>query len=693
MPDSGKDLLPKILDSLSIGIVILDDSNRVSSVNRAAVEFQSCKVEEIAGIKPDPGIPTALTVSDYLQTLSETETSRPFQIRVRTPHGTSLHLDFTPGEIPGVDRGSCGRVIQIRDVTDHTGLQEVEKEERVFANALVESAALLGSSLNLDEVLDRILELAGQVIQHESINIMLIEGEDLRVVRAGKYKTRQLYDFTMSIKSRIADFPSIVRIIQDGSPLVIPDTSKYPDWQTAPEFSWIQSYIGAPLLNKGKIVGVINLDSGQPGFFSDKDIPHLQAFADLASSAIANSHLYEALQEEAAESSALFKAATDLLAAGGDVTALSKEITQTVHGYIPDAHISILLINEISGQLEQVAQSGYQSNQTHPLDYEGKQGLAFAAIKSRKPVYVADVAADPRFIRDSEITQSEFDIPFVTQNTVIGVLNLESADLDGFSERDRRILLTYAKRAAAALENALLINRMQVHEFQMTLINRLTQTALQTVDFKAMLMEQANQVYNSLCPDGMIILFSHPTLKKICRGYVTARTKEASEAINRMIKRDEVSSHLENMEDTVVSGEEPLREGEPADHSNPLKAWILHRLEADDVHLGSVIMGYFKSRMISEPETQFFHQVVDQIALSAAKNLSILTANDRAREAENLRKASATLTSTLNLQEVLESILKTAAEAIPSARNGLLLLFDEKKTRLSGTGTNWILQS
>ena len=65
---------------------------------------------------------------------------------------------------------------------------------------------------------------------------------------------------------------------------------------------------------------MINLDSGKSGFYCEEDAAKLQAFADLAASAIANANLYEALQEKAAEATALFKAATGLLSAGGDVS-------------------------------------------------------------------------------------------------------------------------------------------------------------------------------------------------------------------------------------------------------------------------------------------------------------------------------------------------------------------------------------
>jgi diguanylate cyclase (GGDEF)-like protein len=558
-------------------------------------------------------------------------------------------------------------------------LKTLEKEERVFAEALVESAALLGSSLNLEEVLDKILDLAERVIPHESTNIMWIDGDRFRVVRARGYNTRRTHDFTKGLNARVDDFPSVVQMVKDGLPVFVPDTDTYPGWQSSPEFAWIKSYIGAPLRVKGKVVGVVNLDSGQKNYFKKSDLSHLQAFADLAASAIANANLYEALQQEAAESGALFKASTALLAAGGDISALARQITQTVYRDFSTAHVAILLVNESAGQLEQIAQAGYESNQTHPLDLEGNRGLSIAAIRSREPVYVENVELDPRFMRDSEFTQSEFDIPFVIGDKVIGVLNLESPAINGFDKRAQRILLAYAKRAAAALENALLIDHMQKHDIQMTLINRLTQIALQTSDFKEMLINHVTTLYDAFSPDGIVFFISNEVLRKITNGYAIARTDEAQVILNKILNRSDFSLKLALESDMVITDGNVINSEEPPDHKNPLKTFMLHPIEADGIRLGSAVLGYFDSRSFPEADVQFFTQIVDHIALGVAKNLSILTANNRANEADNLRKAASTLTSTLNLQDVLERILQTAVGAIPSANHGLLLLFDEKQ--------------
>ena len=663
-----------ILDALSLSVFFIDPDDNVVYANGAANEH--CKGRIITVDRK--GISSTDFLSDILNLIKDRPDKKVLQVEILQPSGTGICQEIITRTIFDSDDTLIGRMIISRDISPCPDLQQSDDEERVFAEAMVESAALLGSSLNLEDLLDKILELTERVIPHESTNIMWIEGDRFKVVRARGYRTQRLNNFTRGLNARVEDFPSMAQMVKDGNPLFLPDTSQYPGWQSGPEFAWIKSYMGVPLRVKGNGVGVVNLDSGQKDFFKKRDLPHIQAFADLAASAIANANLYQALQDEAAESSALFKAATALLEAGGDIKALANRITQTVHLDFSTAHVAILMINETTGVLEQIAQAGYPSMQTHLIDLQGNKGLAIAAINTKQPVYVDDVDQDPRFIRDSDLTRSEFDIPFVIQDKVIGVLNLESSELDGFNERARRIIMAYARRAAAALENARLIDRMQNHEFQMSLVNRLTQISLQTSDLNEMLIKQVTTLFETLAPDGIMFIISHELLRNITNGYALARTNETTVILNRALRHNEFIRMMGLNKDLVVTDGKINKPGEPEKHENPLKAFMLHSLEADGIKLGTAVMGYFAPRAFSETEIQFFQQTIDQIALGVAKNLSILTANNRAREAENLRKASATLTSTLNLQDVLERILQTAVGAIPSAEHGLLLLFDEK---------------
>lgn len=62
----------------------------------------------------------------------------------------------------------------------------------------------------------------------------------------------------------------------------------------------MRSYAGAPIRVRGQIIGFLNLNSHQPGFFTPADAERLQAFADQAAIAIENAELYDQLRRHAA---------------------------------------------------------------------------------------------------------------------------------------------------------------------------------------------------------------------------------------------------------------------------------------------------------------------------------------------------------------------------------------------------------
>ena len=71
-----------------------------------------------------------------------------------------------------------------RDITDLKRAEEAEREQREFAEALSSTAALISSTLNLDEVLDRILNQVATVNPLNTAEVMLIEGDNAYVARS-----------------------------------------------------------------------------------------------------------------------------------------------------------------------------------------------------------------------------------------------------------------------------------------------------------------------------------------------------------------------------------------------------------------------------------------------------------------------------------------------------------------------------
>jgi GAF domain-containing protein len=174
---------------------------------------------------------------------------------------------------------------------------QAEREERVFAEALRDTAEALSSTLDLAQVLDRVLENVEKVVPHDAADIMLIEDGAARVVR---YRGYAADDIVMTLKDMRLSLTGTVTLrtmVQTLAPLVIDDTYDYPGWVKIPHMEWLRSYLAVPLVAQGSVKGFLNLTSVQPNAFNPQQAERLQAFAAQVIAAIQNAQLYgEALR-------------------------------------------------------------------------------------------------------------------------------------------------------------------------------------------------------------------------------------------------------------------------------------------------------------------------------------------------------------------------------------------------------------
>lgn len=172
-----------------------------------------------------------------------------------------------------------------------------EREQRILAEALRENLSILSSTLNLDEVLDRILVAIGRVVPHETTNIILLTGKQVVVVRsrdqAGKYGLSQDSGKTFLL----SDLPNLEKMASTREPMIINETQGSPFWVQKSTTKWIRSYLGVPIQIDGKVIGFINLNSATPNYFDDQQAERLKAFVDQAAIAINNARLYAQAKE------------------------------------------------------------------------------------------------------------------------------------------------------------------------------------------------------------------------------------------------------------------------------------------------------------------------------------------------------------------------------------------------------------
>jgi GAF domain-containing protein len=104
---------------------------------------------------------------------------------------------------------------------------------------------------------------------------------------------------------------------------------------------------------------------------------------------------------------------------------------------------------------------------------KGRIGVAGRTVLEKAPQLVDDVTLDPDYFEFSTETKSELAVPLLTDdNTVLGVLNVESKSRAAFSKDDEEALLALAKLVVATIQNAeqyrLLENEEQFRRYQET---------------------------------------------------------------------------------------------------------------------------------------------------------------------------------------------------------------------------------
>lgn len=176
---------------------------------------------------------------------------------------------------------------------------EREQAERQ-SHALAEAAAVLTSTLDFEQVLDRILEQASRVVPHDAANIMLIQGERTHSVRWRGYAPFGAEEHISKIVFCISQVPNFRQMMETKEPMVIPDTTKYPGWVSGPAIRWLRSYAAAPIIVRGQVIGFLNVDSATPGFFTSAHAKTLKTFADHVAAAIENARLFASEQQRTA---------------------------------------------------------------------------------------------------------------------------------------------------------------------------------------------------------------------------------------------------------------------------------------------------------------------------------------------------------------------------------------------------------
>ncbi len=507
--------LGAIVESIQQGIVVLDREGRVTTFN--AYMRQQYGWE-------DNALGQALFAyrPAYEPTLAQAlegvlATGRPhvrFNAAGQAPDGASIVQNFylyplhEGQEVTGV-------VLLVEDVTEQALLEANLAERASQLAALTEVSSRLTATLEPDEVITLVLDQLGQVLPYDGVTLWLREGDVLRIVSARGYEgsAEELVGLEVSIEDSALFRDMATR----REVLNVPDVGRDPRFPGGGERP-TRNWLGAPLISKDTIIGLLALDKVEPGYYRQNHEQLALAFANQAAVALENARLFAETRDrtttlaQQTERLALLNRVSTMLAQSLDVENILEIALQEsarALGGTSGRAVTFDLSQQVGTVVVEYPRGDAPPTEVIPLsdnpavDYVRRTLQPLVVDEARDEPLLAPLRPD---LLARGVTSLVL-VPLSVGGQVIGMLMLEGVgEARHFAAEQVELAQTIASQAAIAVQNANLFEQSVVRTRELETLFDASQATALTLDLDEVIRSVAQQMLYALDADGCAVM-------------------------------------------------------------------------------------------------------------------------------------------------------------------------------------------
>lgn len=567
--------------------------------------------------------------------------------------------------------------------------------------AKVHRLRMAGQALNtvgqFDELCQTIADLAAKITGVD-IGILFLQHDDEHLKFAASHK----YSLDPQFRTIRHGDGLVGWVAQHMQPVFQPDVRT--DKRYIKAVDGVVAEICTPIVHQGVLLGVLTVESTVPGLLSDEDTVLLETFAQHCAKAIYGARMRQDSRARLIELKArsdrheLIHRIGQTLMDGTTLRASMQKVVDMVATTLNYSQTAVLLLDEKFDELELVCAYGY--GEVDGLRIPISKGATGYAVRHCEPVNIPDVTTDPRYVKGILGGRSELVVPIVeSSGAVCGVIDVESGVLNAFDNEDLQLLRIVASYTSAAISAARCKEEL-VRENALRKRN----------EIEVQMLSKGTQVLSNI---------SHPDLipKEVLR-----LIKEILGWSDSTIWMLEPETGRLRAELTIGSipikpgAHVPIGMGVPGEAAQ-LRAPVLkniHEMTEMDIGLcgqhaqmavplwnGDEVAGVLQ---VINPKSSLTRADFDLLVMFGRQASQALTAitnktdtlvriragNDRTRRLDLLNRVARSLTKRLDIEALLDELLRLCAEAFQLSNCAVLLLDDTKSTliRRSSIGYN-----
>jgi len=414
--------------------------------------------------------------------------------------------------------------------------------------------------------------------------------------------------------------------------------------------------------------------------FNDEDQDFLSAIASMVAVALENARLLRNANER-------YKQAVTLNTIGQKITQaadwgeMARVIVLETHAILAEASKStIYLIDKTTGSL--VMQACSETNPTPsglpPLHFN--QGIAGKAIRGRKVVYVPDAHLEPDFLdRGATLLRSLLVAPLIAGDRSLGILSVDSDRPAAFNAGDQQLLGALATQASLAIEKARLYQQEHERRLHSDALLEVSRKVNSNLNINKMLPEILDELAKVVPYSSITIQVVENNLLKViaCRGFKNRqRVMEISFPLN--------NRKFPNYE--IIRNKKPLIVGDVRETyphffkeaskylSGHIRGWmgipLIHREKA----IGMISLDHTLPNIYTQEMEALIMAFAHQVTIAIVNARLFSEKSQQLTSLESLFQASSAITSSIELQEVLNKIVLLAKQVSQADHTGVLLL-------------------
>jgi phosphoserine phosphatase RsbU/P len=323
---------------------------------------------------------------------------------------------------------------------------------------LLEVADVVNTTLDLETTLRRVAEVVRKVIDYEIFAILLLN----------EHRQELYVRFNVGYPAGIAERVRVKvgegitgRAAQTRQAVLVSDVTKEESYIEA--LQNVCSELAIPLIVKNRLIGVIDIEAREKGYFTEEHKRLLTLIASRMAVGIENARLHTRVARQARTLLLLNEIARELTSIL-NLDQLLKRIAELLNRLIDYQMFSILLLDQTGEKLQHRFAQRFEERLHLKHDMPLGRGVVGHAAQAKEAVLVPDVSKSSIYIAANQDTRSELAVPLIYQGKVIGVLDLEHTRRGYFTDDHKRTLTTLAAQLAIAIENARLYEEVARQE-------------------------------------------------------------------------------------------------------------------------------------------------------------------------------------------------------------------------------------